>query len=438
MTFFACLWVGLFPLLHGGTYAEITRDKWIIMVTLWSATICCFPADLIARRKQSRLPLSAFLRETIWTKPQRLPLTLGCLFIIWMIISCLSSPYGPDTWLLGASSRREGLLTQLCYLSLFICFTCSRVRIKPVILSSAAGVIVFFLVVVMQRSGGNPMGLYPQGTDFALHPEFQGTIGNIDMDTGYLCMITGILLHSIASQVGSIRDNKERLSRKSFLFLFITAAGLLCSLWLVITMGVFFGLLTILLLFLVTLLNLLPRKLRIPVILVLLVFIMLLVWFRPGTDGALWEAHEIIHGRGQLSFGHNRIAVWYYSLKLAKEQLFLGSGSDTFVYRFNDFLKQNGYTIPQEQGGISLPSYFDNPHNEYIAHLINHGLPAMLLLILCVILSVFWKRDGLIPVLTAPGAGVLCYGIQAVFSFSVCVVAPVFWVIMAISFQNCE
>ena len=34
MTVSACLWLGLFPLLQGGTYAHITYDKWFIMLVL--------------------------------------------------------------------------------------------------------------------------------------------------------------------------------------------------------------------------------------------------------------------------------------------------------------------------------------------------------------------------------------------------------------------
>ena len=34
MTVAACLWLGLFPLLQGGTYAHITYDKWVIMLIL--------------------------------------------------------------------------------------------------------------------------------------------------------------------------------------------------------------------------------------------------------------------------------------------------------------------------------------------------------------------------------------------------------------------
>ena len=38
MTVAACLWLGLFPLLQGFTYAQITLDKWRIMLVLCGVT----------------------------------------------------------------------------------------------------------------------------------------------------------------------------------------------------------------------------------------------------------------------------------------------------------------------------------------------------------------------------------------------------------------
>ena len=176
---------------------------------------------------------------------------------------------------------------------------------------------------------------------------------------------------------------------------------------------------------------LLPKKWRWPALALLLVFALVIVWFWPGTGGGIWELHEILHGRSHLSFGSNRIAVWKYSLRLAPERLLTGGGSDTFVLRFNQYLHDTGYIIPERQGQTLLPHYFDNPHNEYIAQLMNHGLPAMLLLILLM-------REACSPVLTPYSAAVLCYAVQAFFSFPVCLVAPMFWSLLGMSFRSDE
>ena len=49
MTVAACLWLGLFPLLQGGTYATLTHDKWIAMLILTGVTFLCFCVDLAVR-----------------------------------------------------------------------------------------------------------------------------------------------------------------------------------------------------------------------------------------------------------------------------------------------------------------------------------------------------------------------------------------------------
>ena len=54
MTFSACLWLGVFPLLQGGTYSRITHDKWVIMLVLTCFTFLCFLFDLIIQKKPLR------------------------------------------------------------------------------------------------------------------------------------------------------------------------------------------------------------------------------------------------------------------------------------------------------------------------------------------------------------------------------------------------
>ena len=132
-----------------------------------------------------------------------------------------------------------------------------------------------------------------------------------------------------------------------------------------------------------------------------------------GTGGGIWELHEILHGRARLSFGSNRVAVWLYSLRLSRESLLLGGGSGTFASRFNRYLADNGLEIPKEQDGLALPDYFDNPHNEYIARLTDHGLPALLLFLGLLFFAVFRRRDGWFPLLAPCSAAVLCYAVQA-------------------------
>ena len=63
----------------------------------------------------------------------------------------------------------------------------------------------------------------------------------------------------------------------------------------------------------------------------------------------------------------------------------------------------------------------------------NHGLPAALrFIILLLMLGVRRPRTAdprSRSLLTPCAAAVLCYAVQAFFSFSVCLVAPMFWVV---------
>ena len=445
MTVAACLWLGLFPLLQGGTYARITYDKRTFMLILTAVTFLLFLLDRSVPKSETT-GTDHFVSSGAKKASLAVPAALAAALLLWTVLSCLFSASDRAVWWTGEAARYEGLYAQLCYFVLFFCFLFSRVSLKPVLLSAAAGVILFFIVVMDQRAGGNPLGLYPGGRSFALNPEFQGTIGNVDMGTGYLVLLAGLFLCSLPDQLGSLRNAKaSSLSSRSFprpnrrcpllLPVFLSCA-LLIALYLIITMDVQFGLISVSVLLIYMLLRFLPRRARLPVLILLIIAVLLAVWFWPGYTGGLWELHEIVHGRGRLSFGSNRAAVWLYSLRLGAEAPFLGGGSGTFRSRFNRFLSENGLTIPKEQDGVILPDYFDTPHNEYIAQLTDHGLPAMLLFTVLLFASLLRRRRGWFPWLSPCSAAVLCYAVQAFFSFSVCIVAPMFWVLLGLSFRE--
>ena len=299
---------------------------------------------------------------------------------------------------------------------------------------------------MLQRGGGNPLGLYPSGRSYAKNPEFQGTIGNIDMGTGYLLLLAGLFHHALIDHIRQLYLRKKTtplstlhsplFSSRSPLSLIVLSFAFILTVFLILTMDVQFGAISLAVLFLFTLLRFIPKKARLPLLILLVVLVLLAVWFWPGTGGGIWELHEIFHGRARLSFGSNRVAVWLYSLRLARENLLLGGGSGTFVFRFNQFLAANGLVIPNKQDGRSLPDYFDAPHNDYIAQLTDHGLPAMLLFLALLLFAVFRRRDRWLPLLSPCSAAVLCYAVQAFFSFSVCIVAPVFWMLLGLSFRK--
>ncbi len=403
MTLSACLWLGLFPLLQTGSFSTMTRDKWIFMLILTGISLLGFLADGCFRRL---------------SRPSLLSLLCGGGLLLWLALSTLFSPYPVESWWIGAG-RREGLASQLCYLSLFLMFSCARVRKEPVLYSAAGGVALFFTVVLLQRIGLNPLGLYPAKYSYAVEPMFQGTIGHVDMCAGYLLIVCGLFLPALAETAGRF----FRARQSKCLFAVLLAAFAL-TVYLLVTIRVDLALLTLAVLVVWTLVRLLPVRFRFPCLLLLLVLFLLFVWFFSASSGPLWELHEILHGRPQVTFGSGRIGVWSYSLRMLREdgRWFLGSGPDTFVLRFNAFLKNYFLVHPEAP---RLAEYFDSPHCEYLALVINGGIPAFLFFAVLVLAGCFgtaaW-RDG-----------VLCYGVQALLSFSVCIVAPMFWVVLGLS-----
>ena len=151
MTVAACLWLGLFPLLQGGTYAHITLDKWYIFLIFTGLTLCLFGADFLLRRAARTAPAAGAApgAPSRAFSPRLLP---ALLLTAAMILSCLFGGYDAEIWWQGASVRLEGLETQLCYLGLFFLFAFSRVRIRPVLYSAAAAVLLFLVLGSLVRA----------------------------------------------------------------------------------------------------------------------------------------------------------------------------------------------------------------------------------------------------------------------------------------------
>jgi len=244
------------------------------------------------------------------------------------------------------------------------------------------------------------------------------------MGTGYLLILCGLFLPVL---IGELRD-KENGSR----ILAVSSAVFLgVCVFMIFTVDVQFGVLTLAVLVIWTLIRFLPKKLRLPALLLLLALVLVLAWALPfGEDGALHELHEVLHGHLEASYGSGRVGVWTYCVRLLQggDRLLTGTGPDTFTRRFNTFLHQYYADHPDLPAEEKLIEYFDNPHNEYLAQLINCGIPAMLAFLFLVLGGCFGRvpwRDS-----------VLCYGVQALLSFSVCIVAPMFWMVLGLAWSG--
>lgn len=189
-TVIGALWLAVFPLVSKFSYAGFTRSKWVIALAMCGVSL---GAALIM------LLLGAW-RRVGWLHSGRLVLIA---FFAWTALSAvfglsadqLDNEGRAIVWI--GSGRFEGLSTQLCYLGIFLSMSLIRPKMKALMGVAAAGMTAFFTVIMLQYAGYNPLGLYPNFPDvynMRTTYEFQGTMGQIDMVSGFLSMMTPLLL----------------------------------------------------------------------------------------------------------------------------------------------------------------------------------------------------------------------------------------------------
>ena len=476
------LWLGLFPLWQDMSYAHITRAKWIGALVLCGVTVLTVAVLALSLEKQLR-------REMRWHPVQ----LVAAAYFLWLSLSgCFGSwagqlnSDGQLTVLMGAI-RYEGLVTQWCYGLIFAMMSLFPARKEPVLTAAAVAMIIFCGVVALQYTGMNVLGLFPAGRSINTNYEFQGTIGNIDMVSGYLCLVVPLLLGAyVTREKGGNHLMAAGALGAAVLWCIEVQSGLIALLFLcgllvllmlrfpacrvrgcVALAGVMAGLALRGMLFLPWLDSDTPRAVQ-PVLFTMTnkaligvvgvaVLLALAAVFRshpgkavpavaiiclvlaaaiavvccvafmpiPETAGGLYELHEILNGRPQDQFGSWRLGVWRHSLDMSRENPVFGTGPDTFYYAMFNHLQQAGATLGEN---------FDNPHNEYVAILSNNGIPALALyvtLLAWVLIALFRRKEWPLAL------GIGCFALQGFFSFSICLVSPMFWAVLGMAAARC-
>ena len=457
----AVLWLAVFPLLGGG-YSAITRSKWLIMQALTVVTVPLCLAPALLRRRERRFPWPA--------------MALMAAFLLWTLLSCRFGSYADtlndsEQYAVWYGARRyEGALTLLCYGAIMLLLSLNPVRESVIAGALCASALAQLTVILLQYMGLNVLGLYPGGRSVYTNYEFQGTLGNIDLLSGWLCIcgpvcafaflrgrrwaIAGAaccqtillcigtesgllallaLLPALALCAAAVDPGCRRRAAALFSCLSLCAAVRCCLAlpWkdgrfglcapglpaiVLFAAGVAFGLLAAKGRFL-TALPAWPRR-RMPLLLLALAAAALIVIaLLPIGDGALYELHEVLNGRALDSFGSERVGIWRCALGLLAEHPLFGTGPDTFWYAACDWLKAAGVTLTQR---------FDNPHDLYLGVAVSSGWPALALWLGCVALSLRRGRK------SAAAAGVLCFLAQGLFTFSLCIISPVFYALLGV------
>ncbi len=381
-----------------GGYTRITDAKLLLYLLL--AGLFAAGALYCALRGKPEKPAR-------WS-PAALPLLL---FWLWSLISALCSPWRGEALLFGG--RDEGMLTLTLY-----CLSCLLLahwaRPEKMLLYVFAGAMSLNCIVcILQLWDLNPLGLFPGALRWSgrfrdYNGAFLGLTGNAGMSAALLCMAFP------AFWAGALRLRRPLLLLPAALCLGVLLA---CQ-----VQGAQLGALAGSLLALPVLLPLERQgRRRLLLLLVLLALLFLLLVYCCDFGGMLGEAHALLRGRAEDSFGSGRIFIWRRALALLPDRLLLGGGPDTFGHRMTE-----PFTRVLPDGSV-LTRSIDCAHNEYLNILINQGLPGLLFYLAalgCSLLRWLKSRSASAAIC---GACLLCYCIQAFFGISMPGNGGFFW-----------
>lgn len=392
---------GAFFLLGGG---------YVVLMAVWGAVRVCMGGTACLR-------LPELVKRSTW--PQRLVV----LYLVITWISAVCSPFWPVT-LLGAT-RFEGALSITLYCVSFLLVNIYGRADRKLLALLGISASVFSVLCLAQLMGANPLGLYPAGYNYhdagtAYLGAYLGTIGNVDLVAAFYCLTIPILVYALV-----------RLRGRGRFLLFIP---LVLSLWVVVWMQVSAGLLGVLGGCLAAIpvagfTNPKKRKIAALVLAGLVLAGLCVLFFVDFGTGTLHEAHSLLHGKAEATFGSGRLHIWSEVLKKIPEHPWLGAGPDTMSHGGLEPFRRYDSRL-----GGNIVAKIDTAHNEYLNILYHQGIFALAaFLALLAGLVRRWvthaPRDAAAAIL---GAGCLGYGIQAFFGIGMCVTELFFLVILAL------
>ena len=404
---FLLLAVSLFPLFFGFRgYQGIMEAKFAAFCVLFGGYALAMPLSGV------RLSPTG-----LWKTSSRVQ-RLVFLYMLLTWVSALLSPHFPRT-LIGVS-RYEGAVTISLYCLCFLFVSVYGRAGGRLLAVFAAAVTLFCLLSLAQLFGFNPFWLYPAGTNYhdafvRYAGAFIGTIGNTDLASAFLCVAVPVCWISLLR----LRDRRR----------FLLLIPLLLSLAILIGIRVSAGILGVFVGGLLSLPVVLPAKNRTRllifgcVVCLLLLITAALYLFDIG-GGTLHEAHALLRGGADESFGSNRLHIWRAVWEKISERPLFGFGPDTMMEAGLEPFRRYDEAL-----GETIVAHIDTAHNEYLNILFHQGLFALLsYLAALLLLAVRWvKRSPASDACAVLGGAALCYGIQAFFGIGMCLTAPFFW-----------
>lgn len=145
------------------------------------------------------------------------------------------------------------------------------------------------------------------------------------------------------------------------------------------------------------------------------------------TSGLMYDLYELVRGSLSDTAGHHRIGIWRNSLTMAKEHLWLGTGTGTYATSFKAFAAEVGYSRYANRN-------LDFAHNEYVHYICTLGLSGLVCYLGFLGTAAFntLRLLGKNPRLLVLGAAVFGYCVWVFFCFSVVIITPIFWMLLGL------
>ena len=152
----------------------------------------------------------------------------------------------------------------------------------------------------------------------------------------------------------------------------------------------------------------------------LILLALLSVWLLPNLSGMFGEAHALLHGEADPTFGSGRIYIWKNVWEAICARPWFGGGPDTLAHQVSAYFERY-----DADANRILRATIDAAHNEYLNIWANQGVFALLCWLGALGASAVWfvRRADEAETLIC-GSAVLGYCIQAFFGISTCISAP--------------
>jgi len=323
----------------------------------------------------------------------------------------------------GRIFREEGYATIVMYILLFLAARASKYTHKKLLNYVLYSAIIISCYGIMQYLGWDPI---PRDFMRLNYKAAFSTIGNPNFLGSYLVLIIPVAIHNYMS-------DEKHLGLISYSLLFLC---LLCTR----TRGAWLG--GIACIFCYSVIYIYTQRFKIirtkkilHLFIATLIAISIFSIITPEILGVEFlsiftDAYDVAKGTADIEkAGTWRFFIWKRVVELIKVKPWFGHGIEHLDIVFDSYYHEDVKNI------IGRKIYFDRAHNEYLHIAVSSGIPALLLYLSFVYLSLKkgFKRIQSDKLFLVPFMAAVCgYLVQAFFNISVVSVAYIYWIFLGI------